>query len=96
MKLGWHIHTKNGKFNIWSTITDSYLIDQWVDEKYVKDVYIAWRLEDEEKRLKYAAEEMVKNAKESGFCGLSFMRCSPEVVEEILSFHEKQTKEEKE
>jgi hypothetical protein len=50
--MGWHIHKKDGKFNIWSTITDSYLIDQWVNEQYIRDAYIQGRLEEMENKLK--------------------------------------------
>jgi len=68
--MGHHIHFKDGKFNIWSTITDSYLIDQWINEQYVRDAYIKGRLEEMEKQIKEDADKMIKEAKESGFCGI--------------------------
>lgn len=87
--MGWHIHKKDGKFNIWSTITDSYLIDQWVNEQYVRDAYIQGRLEEMEKQIKEGADKMIKEAKESGFCGVSYYKCSVTHIDEVLLFQNK-------
>lgn len=87
--MGWHIHTKKGKFNIWSTVVDEYLLLNWVDEATIRDVYVNLRLQEEKKRINDDIEEVVKNAKESGFCGLSYMRCEPKTFNYILRLNQK-------
>jgi len=81
--MGWHIHRKNGKYNIWSTVTDSYLLDQWVDAETVKTAYVEGRLEVAEKSLRDDVDEMVRNT-ENNFCGLRFMKCSEEFVDRLV------------
>jgi hypothetical protein len=81
--MGLHIHIKNGKFNIWSTVTDSYFFASWVNEETVKKTYIDSRIYEENKRATEAATEMVANAKTSGFCGLEYMKCEPKTFEKL-------------
>ena len=81
--MGWHIHMKDNKFNIWSTVLDDYIIDQWVSEDYVRSVYVECLVNEAEDKIKADAVEMIKNAKE-GFCGLSYSRCNPKVIDQIL------------
>lgn len=83
--MGWHIHTKDGKFNIWSTIVDDYILEEWVSEEEVKQMYVDNLVTDTKKRAEENADEMIKNAKKSGFCGIPYvnMRCDPETLEEI-------------
>jgi len=81
--MGWHIHTKDGKFNIWSTIVDEYILSEWVTEQEVKKAYIEGRLEVYKQSLEMDANVMINNAKASGFCGLAFMQCKPKVFEQV-------------
>ena len=73
--MGRHIHFKDGKFNLWSTVIDSYELSEWVDEETVIQAF----MEIEAERAKEIAKEAVKIAKEYG-CSvrLPTFRCSRE------------------
>lgn len=75
--MGWHIHTRDGKFNIWSTVVDGYILEDWVSEDEVKKAYVGFRVEDARKEAGVTAERMVTRAKGTGFCG-SLLRCDPQ------------------
>jgi hypothetical protein len=38
--LGWHVHYLNGKYNIWSTVVDAYLIEEWTDEDEIIKTFV--------------------------------------------------------
>lgn len=57
--MGWHVHFKDGKFNIWSTIVDSYLLTEWVDEEAIVQAYREHALKDAEE----AARKNIHEAK---------------------------------
>ena len=42
--MGEHIHFKDGKFNVWSNTSDSYVYDKWLDKEAVRKEYVASRL----------------------------------------------------
>jgi len=67
----WHVHRKNGKYNIWSTIIDAYVLSEWVDEDIVIEVY-------KEKAIERAIDVAKKNidrAKEFGCSAMEPLRC---------------------
>lgn len=71
--MGWHVHFKNGKFNIWSTIVDDYVLSEWVDESMIIQVYKERAIIDAERD----AEELIKNARKNNGCSIPFpiFRC---------------------
>ena len=86
--MGWHIHTKNGKFNIWSTIIDDYILNGWGTEEEVKKIYIERRLKEATESIKKDADELFRDAVKDGFCSVFYvnMHCTPESVKEIQKF----------
>lgn len=78
--MGWHVHTKNGKFNIWSTICDEYLLKEWVSEQEVRQAYCEYGGEINE------AIEAINRAKEFGFCSCRIIRsrCTDKETEDFL------------
>ena len=35
----WHVHYKEGKYQIWSTIVDAYILTHWVDKNIILEAY---------------------------------------------------------
>ena len=77
--MGWHIHYKDGKYQIWSTITDSYLLKgrplfDWVSAEVIEQAYIERATE----RAKEAAKLNMERAREH-YCSAHLpIRCIPE------------------
>lgn len=78
--MGWHIHQKNGKFNIWSTVTNSYLLE-WTDADTIKQYFIDSQLEEYKRRLTDEANIAVFEAGKKG-CSIRYsnMCCDPEDI----------------
>jgi hypothetical protein len=68
MKMGWHVHFKNGKYNIWSTVVDDYILKEWVDPKIIIAAYVEKAAEDAAKD----AIELIKLATENKGCSVRF------------------------
>lgn len=72
--MGWHVHFKDGKYQIWSTFTDSYLLQDWVDAETIEAAYI----ERETERAKESAKLSMARAREH-YCSAHLpIRCDPE------------------
>jgi len=69
--MGQHIHFKDGKYNVWSTVTDSYIFDEWLEEEEFAREYLAnriyWKIIEEVKSIK---EGMVES--KNGGCSLPY------------------------
>ena len=78
--MGWHVHHIEGKFNIWSTVVDDYLLTEWVDAEMIEQVYVEKAVEE----AKEMAKENVDEARK-GFCSvrLTPFKCTPEWCEQI-------------
>ena len=74
--MGWHIHFKNGKYAIWSTIVDDY-VTTWGSEKEVREYYIRKRLQDCAKQIIQDSKDLTKQAKENNGCSVPYVnaRC---------------------
>ena len=59
--MGWHVHHKDGKYQIWSTVVDAYLLKEWVDDP---EVIEAAFIEVATERAKANAAEHMRRAKE--------------------------------
>lgn len=88
--MTWHIHFKNGKFNIWDTVTDAYILNKWVNEDTVRRLYIEGRLEEEKLKLKDKVKELIDTAKENGFCSVRFIpfQCKEEIINENIKLRQ--------
>jgi hypothetical protein len=75
--MGWHIHFKNGKYAIWSTIVDDY-VTTWGSEQEIKQYYIRKRLQDFAKQVIQDSEEVTKQARENNGCSVPYIniRCN--------------------
>ena len=67
----WHVHQKDGIFNIWSTIVDDYLLDEWTDEETIVHFYIERGIE----RSKRIAKTNIDRAKHQQCSALLPIRC---------------------
>ena len=76
--MGEHIHFKDGKYNVWSSITDSYHYEKWLDPEPFFNEYLASRLYFETKKLIGDIKEGMKEAEENKGCSIPYpnMRCS--------------------
>lgn len=45
----WHVHHKDGKYQIWSTVVDAYILREWVSAEVVEQVYVERAIEDAKK-----------------------------------------------
>ena len=73
--MGRHVHYKNGKFNIWSTVIDAYELREWVDEATIIEAFKELAVE----RAVTEAKEMIAEAKENDGCSVRFgFRCAKE------------------
>lgn len=75
--MGHHIHFKDGKFNVWSTVTDSYEYEQWLErESFFKDFVATETYFAVKKIVEDAKEGMVEAEKNNG-CSIPYpnMRC---------------------
>ena len=71
--MAWHVHHKNGKFNIWSTFVDDYVLTEWVDEKVIIEAF----KQKAEKDAVELAKEKMQRAKENGCSAYKPARCDP-------------------
>lgn len=67
----WHVHFKDGKFNIWDTIEDKYLIEVWVNSEDIEEIYAETAAED----ARSMAITNIVNAKKDGCSALRSFRC---------------------
>lgn len=58
--MGWHIHYKDGKYQIWSTVVDDYLLKDWVSAEVIEQAYI----EQATERAKASAKRSMERARE--------------------------------
>jgi hypothetical protein len=65
--MGWHIHLKNGKYAIWSTVIDDY-ITTWGTEGQIVILYTKMALEEYRKRIKNDVKESIERAKANKGC----------------------------
>ena len=79
--MGYHVHQRtDGKFNLWSTVVDDYVLDKWLSEKeFVKDA--VGFLELDVQRIIEKVESQVENAKKDGCSAYLPIRCSREEIE---------------
>lgn len=52
--MGWHVHYKDGKFNIWSTIVDEYILEDWTTEEVIIQAFQEKVAEDTKRRAEFA------------------------------------------
>lgn len=64
--MGRHVHYKDGKFNLWSTVTDEYELAEWVDEETIVQAFV----EIEVERAKELAKKAIEMAKKHGCSAL--------------------------
>uniref|UniRef100_A0A6M3MD42 Uncharacterized protein n=1 Tax=viral metagenome TaxID=1070528 RepID=A0A6M3MD42_9ZZZZ len=78
--MGWHVHHIDGKFNIWSTVVDDYLLTEWVGAEIIEQVFVEKAIE----KAKEAAKRDMEEARK-GFCSvrLTPFKCNPEWCEQI-------------
>ena len=71
-----HVHFKDGKFNLWSTIIDAYELSEWVDEPTIIQAYKEIAIEQATRD----AKEGIEAAKRNGGCSVRFeqFRCKKE------------------
>ena len=69
----WHVHYKDGKYQIWSTVVDAYILTEWVNADMIEQVYI----ERDTKRAKVMAKRNLDMAREFGCSAISYFRCDP-------------------
>ncbi len=66
----WHVHYKDGKYAVWSTIIDDY-ITRWGSVDEVKSFYIEKAMEEAEE----TAMINIQNAKKDGCSAQPYFRC---------------------
>ncbi len=66
----WHVHYKNEKYAIWSTITDNY-ITPWETEKWIIEVYKDRAM----KEVVLMAKSNIARADEHGCSAMPPFRC---------------------
>lgn len=71
--MGWHVHHKDGKFAIWSTITDAY-ITPWETRKLIIEYYKDRAV----KRAEWDAIINIESAEKHGCSAMQPFRCSTE------------------
>jgi hypothetical protein len=71
-KMGRHVHFKNGKFNLWSTVIDRYELSEWVDEETIIQAFVEIAVD----RAKDNAKHQIQMAKKHGCSALLPIRCS--------------------
>ena len=66
--MGSHVHFKDGKFNVWSTVTDSYVLKEWSSDKEVVDYFVQRAI------IKAVddAKEMVDEAHKNNGCSIPY------------------------
>lgn len=67
----WHVHFKDGKFNIWSTIIDEYILTEWVSENVIIEVY----QEKAKEEAKETAQINIDHAKKHKCSAMLPFRC---------------------
>ncbi len=67
----WHVHCKDGKYRIWSTVVDAYILNEWVDAEMIEQVYVEGAIEDAKK----IAKANIDRAKEFSCSAMLPLRC---------------------
>ena len=68
--MAWHVHYKDGKYAIWSSITDEY-ITPWTTQK---EIYLMYR-ESAIRTSIESAKENIENAEKDGCSAEFYFRC---------------------
>lgn len=69
--MGWHVHHKDGKYQIWSTIVDAYILSEWVSAEVIEQAYVERAIEN----AKNTAKGNMERAREF-YCSAMFpFRC---------------------
>ena len=74
----WHVHHKDGKYQIWSTVVDAYILSEWVSEEVIEQAYVEDAIEDAKK----TAKMNIDRAREFYCSAMLPFRCDPKEVEE--------------
>lgn len=67
----WHVHHKDGKYQIWSTIVDAYILTHWVDQEVILEAYVERSRAD----ILVIAHANIDRAKEHGCSAMLPFRC---------------------
>jgi len=59
--MGRHIHYKDGKFNIWSTIIDAYELKEWVPQEGIVEAFVQLATEEAAFRANEACAAAIIN-----------------------------------
>ena len=76
--MGQHIHFKNGKFNVWSSTVDAYVMQEWLPKDDFMKEYIATELYFKYKEILEKMLEGMKDAELNKGCSIPIptLRCS--------------------
>lgn len=56
----WHVHHKDGKYRIWSTIVDAYILSEWVSTEVIEQAYIERAIESAKEAAKLNMDRAVE------------------------------------
>lgn len=72
--MGRHVHFKDGKFNIWSTIIDAYELKEWVSEEVIVEAFKELAVT----RAIKEAKELCLHARNNNGCSIPYadFRCN--------------------
>jgi hypothetical protein len=76
--LGQHIHFKDGKFNVWSTMVDAYVMQKWLPKDEFMKEYIATELYFKYKEILESMIEGMTSAETNNGCSIPYptLRCT--------------------
>jgi hypothetical protein len=69
--MSWHVHYKDGKFNVWSSVVDAYILPEWTTDLAIENLYA----EHAAKEALRVARENIANARGDGCSLLRPFRC---------------------